>query len=180
MLSTFIKYNKRVLIIIFSFVIILIALSYINASALKNNNSYNEDIYENKLASFVARNEFDDINYDLVKKDFDDMGNIIKEQISLNLENNVESESYIVADKIYTEKLTEFSTILSHKLDTEAYSLYREDLETFGKELSFTLESKKNEILSTTEYVNFKNQYSYMAKQDFLYKMLEKYKTYLE
>lgn len=180
MLSSLISYNKKVVISILILLLILGAYTIYNVSGLRDRHSKVEDIYANQLSKLVASGSYDDIDYSLIKKDFDDIGNIIKEQITINLENNVDDESFIVANNIYTEKMSEFTKIMNHKLDEETYKIYLDDIDNFEKDIKFNLDAKKNELLSESEFARYKNQYSYYEKQRFLYEMLEKYKSFIE
>ena len=180
MFGSLVSNNKKIIISIFILLLLLAVYTVYNSSGLRNQHNKEEDIYENLVSKLVADGNYDDINYSMVKKDFDDIGNIVKEQITINLENNVDEESYLVANNIYTEKVTEFTKILNYKLNDENYRLYLDDLDTFDKDLKFDLDSKKTEIISESEFIRYKNEYSYQEKQRFLYEMLEKYRNFLE
>ncbi|MBQ7743719.1 MAG: hypothetical protein IJT67_02910 [Lachnospiraceae bacterium] len=178
-LNSFIKSNSKIIVCIVTLLVLLVAYTIYNTRVLKKSNISNEDIYSNELSNLVYEDDYDLINYDIIKKDLDDISNILNEQITLNLENNVETESYITADKIYTEKIDDFTKICDNKLDLKIYDNYVKDLNDFQKEMNFNLDSMKNETLSTYEYTKAKYRYLYKAKEEFLYRSLEKYKEYL-
>ena len=180
MISSLISYNKKVVISILILLILLAIYTIYNVSGLGSRDSEQEDIYENLVSKLVVDSNFDEINYNLIKKDYDDIDRIIKEQITINLENNVDEESYIVANNIYTEKMSEFDKIMNYKLDDATYKMYINDVDSFEKDLNFNLDSKRNEIISDSEFIRYKNEYSYQEKQRFLYEMLDKYRNYLE
>ena len=180
MISSLVSYNKKVIISILILLILLSAYTVYNVSGLGDRDSNNEDIYENLVSKLVTNDSFDEIDYYLIKKDYDDIANIMKEQITINLENNIDEKSYIVANNIYTEKMSEFTKIMNNKLDDTTYNMYLEDVESFEKDLNFNLDSKKNDILSEPEFVRYSNEYNYQEKQRFLYDMLEKYRNFLE
>lgn len=179
-LTNYLKNNKKVIIFILLIVVVLVSLTIINQNVLNGTLLYEEYLYRNDLATKVDNADYDNINYELIDKDLTDIENILKEQISLNLNNNKIVEYYAVANNIYIEKFKEITIVLTHKLDSETYSRYQMELKDFDDYLQFNIEDLRNKYISTVDYKFYKNKFLYEEKQKKIREILEEYKSFLQ
>ena len=179
-LTNYIKNNKNVILIICIVIVILIALTIYNQNFNNTDNVLDEELYSNEVSRMVTSGDIENINYEMLLKDFNDFDNILKEQIALNPNRNKQIEYYKTADTIYTNKFEELLKILSVKLDKMQYDELILDISNFNRITNNETISLKNTIESSIEYKLLRNKYTYEVKQAKYKEILSTYKDFLK
>lgn len=174
------KYFIKNILIIFSVVLILIVFTYINQNVIKTKQYGFDDLYTNELAKRIADNDIEGINYDFLNKDLNNIDDILKEQVSLDLDKIRKTKYYSAAEGIYTEKINEIVRILNDKLDDEDFYRLELDLDEFNKNIDFAISDLSNTLDSNIEFELYKNKYLYEEKQKKCRDILETYKGFLQ
>ena len=174
------KYFIKNILIIFSVVLILIVFTYINQNVIKTKQYGFDDLYTNELAKKIADNDIEGINYDFLNKDLNNIDDILKEQVSLDLDKIRKTKYYSTAEGIYTEKINEIVRILNDKLDDEDFYRLELDLDEFNKNIDFAISDLSNTLDSNIEFELYKNKYLYEEKQKKCRDILETYKGFLQ
>lgn len=177
---SYIKNNKKIIITILTFIIILVALTFFYQNILKKNVVNYETLYDNKLSKMILENNVDTVNYDFLNDDLNSIDGILKEQISFEVDKNKKNTYYSIAEKIYTKKMYEYISILNKKLDDEDFERLSLDIDDFERNLDFAIVDMENSLESTFDIEFYKNKYLYEEKQSKCRELLETYKGFLQ
>ena len=170
-------YKKISLILIIPIVLVIITL--INKNFVKSKLILGEDVYVNALSDKINKNEIDDIDYNFIKKDFDQVDIILKEQIAEPVDKKKKTNLYMIACDIYTNKLNELCRVLNDKLDDADFERLNNDIDEFNKNLDFALADIDSKIDSTIDSEYYKSKYQYEEKMNKCHELLETYKGFL-
>ena len=174
------KSNLKKFLIICGIVLILYALTYINQKYIKNSALYNDTLYNNDLATKIDNNDLSRIDYDFINADLNNIDDILKEQVNLEMDRVKKANYYGIAEKIYSNKINEIIRVLNDKLDDEDFYRLELDLEEFQKNIDFAIIDLDNTIESSIEFEFYKNKYLYEEKQKKCRDILETYKGFLK
>lgn len=180
LIINYIKNNKNVIIGIFILVFILLLLTLFYQNVIKRNFSNYEILYDNKLATMIMENDVDGVDYNFLIDDLNSIDGILKEQILFEFDKNKKKTYYSIAEKIYTEKMHEYISILNRKLDDEDFGLLQLDIDDFEKNLDFAIEDMQKSLESTFDIEFYANKYLYEEKQSKCRELLETYKGFLQ
>ena len=161
---------------------LIVVLSIITVFNVNNKNNYriNDQVYKNELSKKIASNDIDDVNYDFLNKDLMNIDDIMKEQVSLELDNKKKSKYYEIASNIYSNKINELTMVLNYKLDDEDFYRLVIDLDDFQKNIDFAVEDLNNKLDSTLDIELYTNKYVYEEKQKKCREILETYRGFLQ
>lgn len=174
------KSNLKKFLIICGIVLILYALTYINQKYIKNSALYNDTLYNNDLATKIDNNDLSRVDYDFINADLNNIDDILKEQVNLEMDRVKKTNYYGIAEKIYSNKINEIIRVLNDKLDDEDFYRLELDLEEFQKNIDFAIIDLDNTIESSIEFEFYKNKYLYEEKQKKCRDILETYKGFLK
>lgn len=165
---------------LFIFLFILLIITIINKNAILNIPNKNQT-YENELNNIIAsddKEKIENINYEFILEDINNIERIIKNSISDAKDINKKASYYDYAQDIFEKKINEIVFILNSKLNDEDFQILFTKLEDFNKELEFECdEISKNYISSLDALFNI-NKLKYEKKKDFCYEILEFYSGY--
>lgn len=167
-------------IVILSIVVVLILLTYYNQFYIKNTDVTYSELYKNELATKILNNDIDDVDYEYLNKDLTNIDDILKEQISLDIDMVKKTEYYNIAQNIYSKKINELVRILNDKLDDEDFNRLQLDIEDFQKNIDFAITDIKNTLDSTVDIKYYTNKYLYEEKRKKSREILETYKGFLQ
>lgn len=159
--------------------IVLAVVTFINKNLVKSKLILGEDVYVNALSDKISRNEIEDIDYDFIKKDFDQIDIILKEQIAEPVDKKKKTNLYMIACDIYDNKLNELCRILNDKLDDADFERLNNDIDEFNKNLDFALADIDGKIDSTIDSEYYKSKYQYEEKMNKCHELLETYKGFV-
>ena len=174
------KYYIKNFIVIFSIVLVLLLISVVNKIFIKNKQNRIDNLYKNELATKITNNDLADVNYDYLNKDLNSIDNILKEQVSLDVDKIRKTKYYNIAEEIYENKINEIVRVLNDKLDDEDFYRLELDLDEFQKNIDFAIMDLKNNIDSSIEFEFYKNKYLYEEKQKKCRDILETYSGFLK
>lgn len=160
--------------------VILLIITLINVKVIKRNHLYEEDLYKNELSKSIGSNNIDKIDYDYIKKDLNELDNIIKEQLKVDIDIKKKTEYYKSAQEIYGNKLNEIVRILNDKLDDEDFELLQLDIDEFYINIDFALDEIKATNKSTIDVSYNTNKYLYEEKQRKCHEIADNYKGFLK
>lgn len=170
---------KRLFILI-GLIVVLLLLTFINQNYLKNNNIFNNTIYSNELTIKIKNNDLKDVDYKFINNDLNNIDDILKEQVNLDVDRLKKTEYYGIAENIYSNKINEIVRVLNDKLDDEDFHRLELDIDDFQKNIDFAITDLENTIESTVELEYYKNKYLYEEKQKKCRDILETYKGFLQ
>ena len=174
--KTFFK-NLSIILLI---VLVLTAFTFINQNYIKNRQNGFNDIYTNELAQKITNNDLSDVDYEYLNKDLNSIDDILKEQVSLELDKTLKTKYYSIAENIYSQKINEIVRVLNDKLDNEDFYRLELDLDEFQKNIDFAIDDLNSTLDSTIEFEFYKNKYLYEEKQKKCRDILETYKGFLQ
>ncbi len=168
------------LFILLGLIVVLLLLTFINQNYLKNNNIFNNTIYSNELTIKIKNNDLKDVDYKFINNDLNNIDDILKEQVNLDVDRLKKTEYYGIAENIYSNKINEIVRVLNDKLDDEDFHRLELDIDDFQKNIDFAITDLENTIESTVELEYYKNKYLYEEKQKKCRDILETYKGFLQ
>ena len=168
------------LAIILLIVFVLVGITFINQNYFKNRQNGINDIYTNELSQKIATNDLSDVDYEYLSKDLNNVDDILKEQVSLELDKTLKTKYYSIAENIYSQKINEIVRVLNDKLDNEDFYRLELDLDEFQKNIDFAIDDLNTTLDSTIEFELYKNKYLYEEKQKKCRDILETYKGFLQ
>lgn len=173
------KYILKKIALIIAIPIIFILLTFINKKFIKSKPIIEEELYVNELSNKINNNDFNDINYDLIKKDFEQIDVILQEQIAGVMDKKKKTVILGIACDIYINKLNELCSILTNKLNDVDFERLTIDIDEFNKNLDFALSDIDNKIDSTIDSKYYRNKYEYEERMNKCHEILETYKGFL-
>lgn len=174
------KSNIKKFFVILGIVIVLLLLTYINQKYIKNSAMFSDSLYNNDLAIKIDNNDLANINYNFINEDLNNIDEILKEQVNLELDRVKKASYYGIAEKIYSNKINEIIRVLNDKLDDEDFYRLESDMDEFQKNIDFAIIDLDNTIESSLEFEFYKNKYLYEEKQKKCRDILETYKGFLK
>lgn len=174
------KNSYKSLLAILIIVLILIIITLINQNLIKNNYSFNYSVYSNELSKKIENNDLADVDYNFLSKDLNEIDEILKDELSLDVDRIKKTEYYKKAEEIYTNKINEYIRVLNDKLDNEDFYRLELDLEDFQKNIDFAITDFENTLESSIDFEFYKNRYLYEEKQKKCRDILELYKGFLQ
>lgn len=168
------------LAIILCIVILLFIVTLINQIYFNNPQNRFNDLYTNELSKKISNNDLADVNYDFLNKDLNNVDDILKEQVGLDLDKIMKAKYYSIAEDIYSKKINEIVRVLNDKLDNEDFHRLLLDLDEFQKNIDFAITDLNNTLDSSIEFELYKNKYLYEEKQKKCRDILETYKGFLQ
>ena len=168
------------LFILLGLIVVLLLLTFINQNYLKNNNIFNNTIYSNELTIKIKNNDLKDVDYKFINNDLNNIDDILKEQVNLDVDRLKKTEYYGIAENIYSNKINEIVRVLNDKLDDEDFHRLELDIDDFQKNIDFAITDLENTIESTVELEYYKNKYLYEKKKKKCRDILETYKGFLQ
>ena len=111
----------------------MVAATFVNQNYFKNSQNRFNDIYSNELSEKVLKNDIEDVDYDYILKDLNNIDDILIEQVSLDIDKVKKTKYYSIAENVYSQKINEIVRVLNDKLDDEDFYRLEQDLEEFQK-----------------------------------------------
>lgn len=161
-------------------VLMLAAITLVNQVFIKRYQNGYGYIYTNELSKKVTENDLANVDYDYLLKDLNDIDDILKEQVSLEIEKTKKTKYYDIAQEIYSQKINELVRVLNDKLDDEDFYRLESDLDEFQKNIDIAISDLQNTLDSNIELEFYKNKYLYEEKQKKCRDILEMYKGFLK
>lgn len=173
-MKNYIKNLIRILCIVF----VLLVITLINIFN-KNIAERPEVLYKNELSTKITNNDINDINYEFLNKDLNSIDDILKEQLSLELDTRKKTQYYMKAQEIYSQKINEYMMVLNYKLDDEDFHRLELDIDDFQKNIDSAIEDISITLDSSIDIELYTNKYLYEEKQKKCREILESYKGFL-
>lgn len=159
--------------------IVLIAITFINKNFVKSKSLLGDDVYINELSDRISKNDIEGIDYDFIKKDFEQIDIILKEQIAEPVDKKKKTNFYAIACDIYDNKINELCRVLNDKLNDSDFERLNSDIDEFNKNIDFALADIDSKIDSTIDSEYYKSKYQYEEKMNKCHELLETYKGFL-
>lgn len=160
-------------------VLLLFAFSIINKNFLKDNNIVMKNDYINELSQKINSNDIANINYNYLLNDLNNIDEILKDQLSYDLDIKKKTNYYARAEEVYSNKINEITKILNEKLDDEDFLHLQDDLDEFYKNLDNASDEIKSTNESTIDAEYYVKKYFYEEKQSKCRELLNNYKGFL-
>ena len=168
------------LIVLSIIVLILLLLTFINQFYFKKNTINYDKYYKNELAIKIYNNDLNGVDYNFLNNDLTSIDDILKEQLSYDIDMIKKSEYYNVAQNVYTQKMYELVRVLNDKLDDEDFNRLELDIDDFQKNIDFAISEIQNTLDSSIDIEYNTNKYLYEEKQKKCREILETYKGFLQ
>ncbi len=168
------------LIVLSIIVLILLLLTFINQFYFKRNTINYDKYYKNELAIKIYNNDLNGVDYNFLNNDLTSIDDILKEQLSYDIDMIKKSEYYNVAQNVYTQKMYEIVRVLNDKLDDEDFNRLELDIDDFQKNIDFAISEIQNTLDSSIDIEYNTNKYLYEEKQKKCREILETYKGFLQ